>query len=422
MRLLTIAALCLAGNLPLTTWSAATETHSTTVYKLSDTALTNFVQSVVSANPRVQAARAALDASTAYQSAAARPLYNPSLEFGAENATEDTRTIGISHTFDWSGKRSARSAVADFDRLGVEAAYFATWQALSVELLSGLAAYQTGVERGRLAKERVNLMRDFADLAKRRYNAGDMTQVELNLASLIYSDALMQRATVASGLSQARSQVSAITPLSTMVNQWPALNADLPTLPISSDQQALLLALPNVRLAQRRVESANALIALREKEKRLDPTVSIRGGEEGEKTLVGLDISMPIPIRNSFSYEVTAARAEHQQAQQLSDDVLRRAHARLVSASERYQFAHTAWQEWREAGLSSLQQQGEQLRRLWESGELSTTEYLVQIGQTIDTQGNSLNLRLTLWDAWFEWLAASGQVNEWLQTHSNNKD
>jgi len=101
---------------------------------------------------------------------------------------------------------------------------------------------------------------------------------------------------------------------------------------------------------------------------------------------------------------------------------LRRAHARLVSASERFQLAQTAWEEWQQAGLTSLRQQGEQLRRLWEAGELSTTEYLVQIGQTIDTQGNALDLRLTLWRAWFEWLSASGQVNDWLQIDSNNKD
>jgi len=311
--------------------------------------------------------------------------------------------------------------VASADRLGVKAEYFATWQDVTVELLSGLAAHQTGVERRKLARERVKLMRDFSELSKRRFNAGDMTQVELNLSSLIYSDALMQRATVASELAEARAQVSAITPVNMLSNQWPTLADGLPALPTSTDQQQLLLALPSVQLARQRVESANALIALREKEKRLDPTVSLRGGEEGEKSLIGLDISMPIPIRNSYSYEVTAARAEHQQAQQLSDDVLRRAHARMVSASERYQLAQTAWNEWREAGLTSLQQQGEQLRRLWESGELSTTEYLVQIGQTIDTQGNALELRLTLWRAWFEWLSASGQVNQWLQIERNDK-
>ena len=41
--------------------------------------LIQFVQSGVDSNPRVQAARTALDASGAYRDAASRPIYNPEL-------------------------------------------------------------------------------------------------------------------------------------------------------------------------------------------------------------------------------------------------------------------------------------------------------------------------------------------------------
>ena len=56
----------------------------------------------------------------------------------------------------------------------------------------------------------------------------------------------------------------------------------------------------------------------------------------------------------------------------------------------------------------------EQLQRLWESGEISTTDYLVQLRQTVDVQDSALDLRQLLWRAWFEWLMASGQVDTWL--------
>lgn len=416
MRLPQFAAALLIGSLPV--YAPAAPAAPTVVpagtVRASDAALTRFVQFVVDANPRVQAAQAALDAGSAFQSAAERPLYNPSLDFYAENAVDQTRGLGISHTFDWGGKRSARSAVANSDRLAIEATYVATRQLVTIELLSGLAAHQTGAEREGLATERVKLMGEFAALAKRRYNAGDMTQVELNLANLVYSDALMQRATVASDLAESRARVRAVTPVSTSMSQWPTLNPALPSLPKSSDHQPLLLALPEVLVSQRQVDAVSSLVELRQREKRLDPTVSLIGGREDDSTLIGLNLSLPIPVRNSFSYEVEAARAQHQQAQQLADDVLRRARARLESASERYQLALDAWGEWRRSGQTSLQAQGKQLRRLWQAGELSTTEYLVQISQTIDTQGNAVDLRLALWRAWFEWLAASGQVNQWL--------
>ena len=154
------------------------------------------------------------------------------------------------------------------------------------------------------------------------------------------------------------------------------------------------------------------------REKRLDPTVSITGGEEDGERLLGLNLSIPLPVRNNFSHEVTAAYDQYTQAQQLADGVFQRARARLVSAAERYRIAHGAWQDWQQIGQPSLQQQGDQLRRLWEAGELSTTEFLLQTSQVIDSRDSALDLRETLWHAWFEWLAASGKTDQWLGADS----
>ncbi len=419
MQIRNIVAALLIGSVSTFTWAveSTASPNSNIVSAGSNTELINFVRSVVATNPRVQAARLALNASQAFQSAAARPLYNPELEFEAENADVQTRTLGISQTIDWGGKRSARTAVAAADRLAVEAEYLLTRRIVTTELLSGLAAYQTSAEHDALATERVRLMQEFAALAKRRFDAGDMTQVEFNLATLVFANARMKRATAAADLADAWQQVNNLT-LSFTTSQWPKLDTQLPALATPSDPQSFLMTLPEVQAAQRRVDSTNAVVALRKREKRVDPTISLTGGEEDGKQLVGLNLSIPLPVRNSFSHEVTAAYEQYQQAQQMADDVLRRAHARFVSASRRYQIAQSAWQDWQQIGLSSLQQQGDQLRRLWEFGELSTTEFLVQTGQTIDSQDSALDLRQSLWRAWFEWLAASGQVDQWLSASS----
>jgi cobalt-zinc-cadmium efflux system outer membrane protein len=175
-----------------------------------------------------------------------------------------------------------------------------------------------------------------------------------------------------------------------------------------------VLALPEVQVAQRRVDAANALVELRERERKPDPTVQVRGGREADSTLVGVNLSIPLYIRNSHKYEVTAAMAERDQVQQLADDLMRRAYSRYLSATERYQLSRDAWQDWQQTGQFSLQRQGDLLRRLWEAGEISTTDFLVQVQQTLDTRENALDLELAMWNAWFEWLAASGQVDKWL--------
>jgi len=385
-----------------------------TVATRADPELIRFVRSVVEANPRVQAAQSALDASGAFRDAASRPMYNPELSFDAENSASDMRSVGISQTIDWGGKRKARTAVAESMRLVVEAEYSAARWAVVVELLDGLAQHQTGVERDVLAESRRKLMQDFADLAQRRFDAGDLNQVEFSLAKLASTDARIRKATASAGLAEARQSVRNLTPR-IPVAEWPSLPSSMPKLPqVASNPQTLVLALPQVLAVRRQVESADALVELRRRERRPDPTISLAGGREDGENLVALSVTMPLFVRNRFNHEVSAAVAERSQAQQIADDVMQRAHARLISAAERYELSRGAWGDWELTGQTSLANQTEQLRKLWQSGELSTTDYLVQLRQTLDVQESALDLREVLWRAWFEWLWASGQVDTWL--------
>ena len=406
-------ALLLSG-LVIIPWTAGAAEPAAPGAMRPDPALIQFVQSVVESNPRVQAARAALEASGAFRDAASRPLYNPELSVDAENTDIETRTVGISQTLDWGGKRKARTAVAESDRLVVEAEYLAARWDITVELLDGLAQHQTGEERDALAKSRQQRMDEFAALAQRRFDAGDLAQVELDLARLASTDARIQKATAGAGLAEARQAVRNLTPRSA-VAQWPRLPEALPALPNSAeDPQSLVLALPEVLAARREVDTADAVVELRRRERRPDPTLSLTGGDEDGESLVGVNVTIPLYVRNRFSHEVTAALAERSQAQQLADDVMQRAYARLVSAAERYELSRGAWGDWASTGQASLTRQTEQLKRLWQAGELSTTDYLVQLTATLDVQESALDLREALWRAWFEWLWASGQVDAWL--------
>jgi cobalt-zinc-cadmium efflux system outer membrane protein len=379
----------------------------------ADPALANFVRSVVETNPRVQAARAAMDASRSRQSAAGMPLYNPELDAGYESAVDDTWEVGIGQTFDWSGKRKARERVAASDRHASEAVYESVRRIVAVDLLSGMAAFQTGKQRHSLAAERVSIMQDFAELAQRRFDAGDLTQVEADLATLASIDAQIQFATAAARLAEATQSVRSLT-LATAADQWPAINSDLPRAATIDDPQRFVLNLPEIQVAQRRLDAANASIEMRESEQKPDPTLNLRGGREEDSTLVGINLSIPLYIRNNYRFEVSAAVSERDQAQQIFDDQVRHAYARLLGASERYQLSREAWEGWQQMGEASLQRQVDLLQQLWEAGELSTTDYLVQIKQTLDTRGSALDLELTLWNAWFEWLEATGLADKWL--------
>lgn len=383
-----------------------------------DNALIEFVEAALASNPQVRAAAFSVSATQSLESAAGRPLYNPELELSTENAAEDTRTVGLSQTFDWGGKRSARSKVANAESNVAIAEYQQIRQSIVIELLERLADRQTENERAALATERVRLMNQFLELTQKRFSAGDLSLVESNFAKLVFADARMQRATALSDAAEAEQNLIAISNHDLTVSK-PKLDTTLPVQPSLQDVDEYLALLPEVQMARYRVEAAEATVLLRKREKRVDPTISVVGGEEGDDSLVGLTFSIPIPIRNRFADEAKAAEDHYLQEQQAFINVQRRATARLKSAHERYRIASEAWQDWQRVGQSSLAEQSPQLRRLWESGELSTTEFIVQTGQTIDSQDNALSLRRSLWRAWFEWLNASGQIDQWLTLDSD---
>lgn len=379
----------------------------------ADPVLQRFVRDLAMSNPDVLAARAALASSSALRDAAARPLYNPELSAEADNSADNARTLGISQTLDWAGKREARRDAAERERLLGETRYQLSIWSFVTDLIAQLAVHQTANERDELAAAAERTMTEFAELAERRFSAGDLNQVELSVARLAATDARIQRATRAGDVAAARQAVRGLA-VDAPVSAWPRLSTPPSLARTGRDAEVLVRALPEVLLAQRQVELADARVAVRRKEQRPDPTLSLRAGEEGNESLVGLSVSIPLFVRNRFDNEVLAARADRNEAQFSANAVLRRAHARLESARERYELLREAWGAWEGAGQSSLELQTQQLQQLWRAGELSTADYLVQLRQTIEVQDNAYALRLALWEGWLEWLRASGQIDDWL--------
>ncbi|WP_375199129.1 TolC family protein [Cupriavidus metallidurans] len=393
--------------------TALSADESVTEGPRANPALQRFIQDLATLNPDVLAAGAALDASGALRDAAARPLYNPELSAEAERSSDDARTVGISQTLDWAGKRQARSQAAEHERLLAESRYQLALWSFSTDLLTRLAAHQTARERDQLAAAAERAMTEFAALAERRFAAGDLNQVDLSLARLAATDAHIQRATRTGDLAAATQAVRALA-VDAPPASWPQLRTPPALTQTGETAQTLVRGLPEVRVAQRQIELADARVTVQRKAQRPDPTLTLRAGEQADESLVGLSLSIPLFVRNRYDNEVRAALAVRNEAQFSADAVLRRAYARLESARERYQLLRGAWDVWERSGQPSLTLQTEQLRQLWEAGEMSAADYLVQLRQTIEVQDNAFALRLALWEGWLEWLRASGRIDDWL--------
>jgi cobalt-zinc-cadmium efflux system outer membrane protein len=382
-------------------------------YPVDDRALTNLVRDSLENSPRVQEASAALAAAQARERGADRSLYNPELELDAEKADIQTTSIGISQTIDWSDKQRIRTMVATAERETAAANLAEVRQVLTADLLSSLITYHNRQALSRLARKRAELTRRLLALAIKRRQAGDLPQVELNMAQLAASEARMQQARAVYAQAEALQDLIVLT--GDARPDWPSLSDDMPPLdPRQFDADRLLNQLPSLRAQQTRVNAARASIELRRRERRPDPTVALRGGREDSDALIGFSVSIPLFVRNDFQTEVSAAREDSIAAERRLQDMARVARARLLSTAERYRMTREAWQEWRHAGNTSLQHQSDLLQRLWQAGELGTTDYLLQLTQSLDTHVSAQELRGNLWQGWVDYLAASGQLEAWL--------
>lgn len=377
-------------------------------------ALLAYVDGVLRTHPRVMAAQSMVEAANARERSAARPLYNPELEAEFEDSDSRTRSIGISQTFDLGNKRAAREAVASFERQAEVEEFRLVQQRVSAELLTALGEYQVTAELSRIANERKALMARFRALATERREAGDLNQVEGQLAELAYAEAALLAAQTASEQVNAEQDLTRIT--GSVVASPPSLPSRYVGVTVTEASiQSTLNALPSIRAAQARIAASQATLRLRQRERRPDPTIGLFAGREGKDDLVGVRFSIPLPVRNGYRAEVDAAGAEADAVRLSVDGEYRSLRAELVGASKRYELSRAAWIDWLQVGAGSLDGQIQVLEQLWRAGELSTAEYLVQLEQSLDTQMAAIEQRGILWADWIAWLAVSGEIDAWLR-------
>ena len=377
-------------------------------------------------NPAVRAARARLTAATARLNAAGQALYNPELSLGTESGAEDRREIGIAMAIDWSGKRSARENVADAEYRAALAQWQAALQQVGTDWLREVIAFQAAQEQAALGHERVELMTRFAELAGRRLRAGDINQIERDLAELALQEALAQLAELEAD--QARAE-QALRALGSDTVALPILMDSLPSTTTVQVDDSKLNKHSLLLQAHQKANAASARIQVAERDRRPDPVLSFSTGTveaDGIRDdLVAFNVSIPLPILNSYGAEVTAARADADEAQADLEETRRRLRAEANQTTVRYNALLTAWQRWQQSPASRVTARAELLQRMWEAGELSSADYLVQLNQTLDTSARGRQLNAQVWQAWLDWLLSAGEFLGWAgvpDTHPTNFD
>lgn len=399
----------------------------------SDTVLRNlsgFLTQLERKHPQLKANRAEIEAAKARARAASRPLYNPEIELDAERIgfnrnKVDTTTIGLSQTFDWYDKRSARKNVATIAQKVTEFEQKESHQQLLADIFSALADYQAQREIIQAHNKRLSLAKQVLAQATRLYKAGDISKLDLEQIRLSQTKAQL---TLDLAKTQLAAKSQALVAISGEAREtWPALPYAPPPmrvgkLVLAQSYEQILTNLPAMKARISRIAEARSIMRLRVREQKPDPTIGLRvGGEDSDKVL-GLTLSIPLNVRNNFQAEVDEARANIRRAESTLENSKHRLKTRLQSAAQTYRLSYSSWQSWKKIAASSLKKQSHLLMRLWKAGELSTSDYLVQLNQIKEAELNNVELKGNVWKAWFKWLAISNQFKQWLNgNNTGNK-
>jgi len=401
------------------------KSENDTVRSNASVTLQRWLNNNVDNHPSVLAAISEVDSARYQLIAADKALYNPELEFDAETAETDSASIGLSQTIDWGDTRGARTEMASYRKAASQFDFESKRREIAGDFLTGLSDYHTSSALKALAKQANQLMQRSSALAKQRFDAGDLGKVEVDLANLSYAQT---RFKLAGAISQHARTVQRLITLTGNANtNWPSLLSDFPDPRKASNTQAqdidkTVQQLPQMREITSRVKSAQANIKVQSGLGSVNPTIAFRAGKEEQDTLLGLTLTIPLQVRNNFSAEVDSANAEMIQAEREAIGAYRKLKSRLEISIISYELSREAWMAWQQSGADTLNEQIKLLERLWKAGEMNTTDYLIQLTQTLETKSIAIEQRGRMWTDWSEWLIASGKIKQWLPATNSRRE
>lgn len=379
-------------------------------------AIRDALQTAWQRHPAYRATEAQLAAARARLDAAGQPLYNPEIELSADDEGPDrTATGGVKLTLDLSGKRRARrdaasarveqaTAEARLNRRDFAEQWFVSW-----------ADLQTAQQRAHTGERRVTLVTRFAGLADKQFAADDISGLERDLALLARDEALAQQSQLVAERAEAEARFRLVGGTPDLIVGLSLPTDSLP--PLAIGPEIGIEQLPDWQAAQAAVLAAERDVNVARRNRVADPTVGVRAGRidyDGFRDNVfGVAVSIPLFVRNSYRAEVVAAQADADLAVAEADRTRIDLDADRRRAIESYTAAQSAWAHWRASRGTNVERRENLLERLWREGELSTTDYLLQLDQTLDTALAGAELEARLWRNYAEYLAATGQLERW---------
>lgn len=369
-------------------------------------ALSEALETASARSPFIQQRRALVAAAEARLVTARTYPHDPTISVEgarrkASGGTELDREIRISQVVQIGGQRGRRVAQATSELDAARSGLLRGERLLGARVSAMFVEALRMRELGEVERANVELTRSLTDVAQKRFEAGSVAQMEVNLAQVQLGRAERDYRLALGAYEVARvalAQTVGLDPADPVEPDGEFAVPERATAGLSGLVAGALGRRKDLASFRETVEAARARIEVARREVVPNLTVgAFYGREDGTDRLSGGTIGVRIPIFNRNQGGIVEARAMERQAVADFDAAELRARQEVVAARARYRASAEAVHGLEVRVLGTLDDNLRLLQRSFESGKTGWTEVLVFRREFVEIQREYIE---TVADAW----------------------
>ena len=254
-------------------------------------------------------------------------------------------------------------------------------------------------ERARLAGEETQLQSERAQIARRRLEAGDISELATSAAHVELLRTMERTRSAAKDVTILRGRLQLLLGLVSIDSTFHILPPDVgaeSVAPIDTLLETALVARPDLRAAELAIEAAGERLGW-EQANILDFILWLDGKDKGERPLeIGPGFAVEIPILNQNNGRIARARAELEAAARQYEVTRQRIILQVHEAYTEYASAREDYDLWRGDVMGVLEEANQQVEKSFASGDVSYLRVLDAKTKVIEAQLHAAELTASL--------------------------
>lgn len=311
---------------------------------------------------------------------------------GLNERTQREWGMGVTQTLEIAGQQGYRRTAAEQELAALRETIEETRRQLRAEVEQKFIRVVALQLRAEMETGLVDLIKENSTVSRKRFDAGEDTKLDANLAEVELGRARNQLETVGEQLIQARAELATL--LQLPAERLPTVKGALlvkPGLPYTLDQ--LLTAAANraqLRALDHREQAARNRLGLERAATYPDITLGLNSAREGpgdaREKIVGLSVSIPLPLFRRNAAGIGKASAELTQAEIEKQAAGRDTRARVLALWQKLDSLRQRTQRLDQSVLKRLEENQRLSTAAYRAGEISLIQMLLATRQVLDTR------------------------------------